>query len=474
MELYPAIQGKLGSWTYYSTKMTAKSLAANVKFASQVWGKEALDLWIQRTLDEGRAKNSIASYLANQPDRFFNSIVVAALEGNPQFFPVDLADDPRFEVISDPKLLDAFGVLRFDGTQTYYALDGQHRLRGLQALLGNETGFTAPKDLPEEEFSVLIVVPRTSETRSEFLKKYRRLFSHLNRYAKPMDTATSIILEEDDALAIVTRRLIADHEFFSWVGEDEKTCIRAKKPENMHVGEPFFTSIEALYRGTSNLLLANHRKTADGWGTGTDKNIVKAFIRFRPEEEMIDALYQELCLYWDVLLAEIPDLRADPLLMRTDVSAEEELEDGSGVRSNHFLFRPIGLALLTKLVRDKLDQDLANPKEPTRAGVKKALRGFGGLSWRLFQAPWRHLVWVYDPDPIRDRWRMRSQDRKDAVKVGEKILRWICGIDRHTGQTLKGLRLEWEKWLFNCPDEEKNENWKLIEQQATSFSRAQT
>jgi hypothetical protein len=51
---------------------------------------------IQRVLDESRAKTSIASYLINQPDRFFSSIVVAALKGNPTWYGVSMEDDARF------------------------------------------------------------------------------------------------------------------------------------------------------------------------------------------------------------------------------------------------------------------------------------------------------------------------------------------------------------------------------------------
>ena len=133
MELHPALQGQLGTWKYYSTKMTARALAANVKFASEVWEAKALNLAIQRVLNESRAKTAIASYLARQEDHFFNSIVVAAIEGNPTFFAVNLADDPRFEMIADKRFAEAFGVLRFDG-RSYYALDGRS-IRCVRALL---------------------------------------------------------------------------------------------------------------------------------------------------------------------------------------------------------------------------------------------------------------------------------------------------------------------------------------------------
>src|SRR5262245_19417737 len=172
MEQHPALQGALGSWKYYSTKMTSRALAANVKFASEIWEAKALNLWIQRILNTSRSKTSIAQYLARHEDHFFNSIVVAAIQGNPTFFSVNLADDPRFEMIADKSFMEAFGVLRFDGSQRYYALDGQHRLRAIRALLDDETEYSAPPGFENEEFSVLIVVPKPGEREAVILNEY--------------------------------------------------------------------------------------------------------------------------------------------------------------------------------------------------------------------------------------------------------------------------------------------------------------
>ena len=63
------------------------------------------------------------TYLTGRVDRFFASLVVAAVGGSPKFYPVSIADDPQFAIVADePTIEQAFGVLRFSGNQSYYAL----------------------------------------------------------------------------------------------------------------------------------------------------------------------------------------------------------------------------------------------------------------------------------------------------------------------------------------------------------------
>ncbi len=45
-------------------------------------------------------------------------------------------EDDRFELFAnDARMNNTFGVLGFDGTQKYYALDGQHRLAAIKSLI---------------------------------------------------------------------------------------------------------------------------------------------------------------------------------------------------------------------------------------------------------------------------------------------------------------------------------------------------
>ena len=108
-------------------------------------------------------------------------------------------------------------------------------------------------------------------------------------------------------------------------------------------------------------MLSSAQRRPKGWGLnsaeGTDLN---SFKRFRPSEEYIDSLYAELAMYWDALLAEIPDLNKDPRLMRVHEMDEREGE----AETDHLLFWPIGQQMLAEIVRAVLDSRLLNPAAP--------------------------------------------------------------------------------------------------------------
>ena len=415
MNLYPALKSRLGNWSYYMVKMTARELSETVKFAYEIYDDRTLDQAMQRILNEGRVNKEIVGYLKRQDDRFFSSIVIAALHGDPKFYPVQIADDPQFAILSDDKRFnEAYGVLRFDGTQVYYALDGQHRLKAIKTLLDpkNPLSDGAPQNFFQDEFSVLIVVPNVGDTDGQFLQKYRRLFANLNRYAKPTDQTTNIIMDEDDAFAILTRRLITEHDFFKSAGKQrESVRIKTEPGKNLKSGDSYFTSLETLYEMNKNLLRARWRQNA-GWGEpGGGGEEEKVFIRFRPKEEYLNSLFEELKQYWDAILEEIPDLHKEPSKMRThSVQAE-----GDSAESDHLLFWPIGQEMLTEIVREALDRRLPNPESFTFPQVKRALLGLGQVQWLLHEVPWENFLLIEDADKP-GQWKMRSEERKEAVE----------------------------------------------------------
>lgn len=69
------MKAAMGRWEYYIVKMTMREIADSVKFANHIYDDKTLDQAIQRVLDESRATTSIASYLINQPDRFFRRLL---------------------------------------------------------------------------------------------------------------------------------------------------------------------------------------------------------------------------------------------------------------------------------------------------------------------------------------------------------------------------------------------------------------
>jgi DGQHR domain-containing protein len=426
----------MGDWDYYVVKMKMKDVAKEVYFASEVHEDATLDEAIQRTLTESRAKGSIVDFLCRREDRFFSSIVIAALGGNATFYPVSIADDPQFKLFADQKLDESFGVLTFDGSQNYYALDGQHRLKAIKTILdpGEDAYHRRPAKFENEEVSVIVVLKRPQDNEDKFKKRYRRLFASLNRYAKPTDADTNIIMDEDDAFAIITRRLISEYAFFSAPGKHRESFRILTKGKNLKEENSHFTSLQTLYEMNKTLLYSVERET-EGWGNGKEKEKKLAdFIRFRPDDEYIDQLYAEVKIYWDALIEVIPDLKKNPPEMRVH---SDEKED-----SDHLLFWPIGQEMLATVARRILNRGLS--EKPTKENVKMSLSCLGKVNWKLHSPPWRYLLLIKPGD----KWKMRNEERKQAVAIAERILFWIVGYTDLSPSDISELKKDWEEMLI--------------------------
>lgn len=455
MRLFPGVKAQMGRWNYYVVKMTMEDLAATVKFAADGFEGSALGEQLQRTLNEGRARKQIVRYLEKQPDRFFNSIVIAAIGGDPRWMAISMADDPRFELLAaDPVLNDSFGVLAFSGQERYYALDGQHRLKAIKALVdtADDEHINAPEGFSQEEISVVLVVPGDAETEEDFRQRFRRLFGNLNRYAKPMDDATSIIMDEDDAFAITTRRLFVDHPFFKTVGPDRESNVvftdagKSMKPNMSHL-----FMLEILYDFNISLLSSAARRN-EGFGNEGETK-VDDFKRFRPEDDVLDAFYSELSNIWDAILAVLPILKSDPTKMRNHHIAdfaEDEVADERDV----LWFWPIGQKELAILVRLLIDESGADVDDP--ASLRKALAPLKRVPCDLDQAPWRDFILVnVSGEP--GKWRMRNEDRKAVMNIAMSLIIAVLTKDE---SSLQNIEENYKQYLLpGKTEEEANEAW---------------
>lgn len=459
MQLYPAIKAKMGDWTYYIVKMRMGEVAAEVKFGSEVHEDYTLDEAIQRSIQESRVKKEIIAFLTGREDRFFSSLVVAAIGGSPRFHPVSIADDPQFEIFADePSIEDSFGMLRFSGDQKYYALDGQHRLKAIKTLLRPEAEaerIEPPPNFENEEISVLMVVRPTEKAEGDWLVSYRRLFSSLNRYAKPTNRDTNIIMDEDDIFAILTRRLIASHDFFKASGKHLDSLKVQTKGAGLKEGTAYFTTIRQLYEMNKTLLTTPVRVNK-GWGSGPDAELVhelNRFTRFRPPEDYIDNLFAELTLYWNALIEVIPDLKCEP-----SKAKNHQATGSNGEVADNVLFWPIGQDIMISVARALLDKGLGFPESPRLEQAKDALSPLAKVDWNLHHVPWRGLLLV----PVSGKWSMRNESRKPAMETAKKILRWMTGLYQASVQEEDELKNEWQDRLILPPNENKDELWEEV------------
>ena len=441
MQLYPAIKAHIGDWDYYVVRMTMREVAREVQLASDLWEDKTLSDAIQRVLDESRVKQQIVNFLSRRDDRFFASLVVAAIGGNPTWTPIK----SRFG--------DSFGELSFEVDPRYYALDGQHRLKAIQELMADPAG--APPGFSDEQLSVIVVVREHQNVDDKlWLQRYRRLFSSLNRYAKPTDTDTNIIMDEDDIFAIVTRRLITDHEFFRSPHPEQRSFRVLTKGKNLRSETSHFTSLQVLYEMNKTLLMTTERRRQ--WGRTKD---LKIFLQFRPEESEIDRHYQAISNIWDALLLAVPVLRESPERMRIHKLPDPNPE----MYQDHLLFWPIGQELFAEIARSLLDRaGLGDDAEISE--MESALRPLADIPWSLQGSPWRYLLLV--PEPAKgESWRMRNEDRKAALELASRLLRWIVGLDAFfDDKDTETLRRDWQNLLYPEPPQADHieEMWREI------------
>jgi DNA sulfur modification protein DndB len=196
----PCIVGRMGSTTYYVTTMTCRELQAQVRPSadSDTWASGSIEERLQRTFDVKRIRETIASYLAHDTDHLFGSLLVLAPPGAIEFEPI--SDVVTHDV---PKAYrDAAGRLGFltVGDRDLIALDGQHRLLAIREVLsvGAADGSASVAD---DEVCVMFIEHEDST-------KTRRIFSRVNRHARPTARSDSLLTREDDPSAIVTRWLL--------------------------------------------------------------------------------------------------------------------------------------------------------------------------------------------------------------------------------------------------------------------------
>ncbi len=442
MQIYPGLRARMGKWNYYLVRMTMKEVAQEVRLASDLWKDKdkTLGQAIQRVVDESRVKQQIVQYLSSQEHRFFSSLVVAAIGGNPTWTPEVLSTSVHSRAFQG-----TFGTLSFVENPRYYALDGQHRLKAIQELLADPAG--APPGFAQEQVSVLVVLREDQEMAEDvWLRNYRRLFSSLNRYAKPTDRDTNIIMDEDDIFAIVTRRLITDHPFFQAPGPEKASFRVQTKGKNLKEGAPHFISLQTLYDVNRTFLMTPARRQ-------DPVKKAKAFLQVRPDEAWIDRWYEELAALWDAVLEAVPDLRAEPIRMRCHGLRQLSLkaaDENAVVHRDHLLFWPIGQQLFADLVRVLLDAaGLDNTAQ--RPDLAAALRPLASMPWDLHEAPWRYLLLVAN-DADETNWRMRNEDRKLALEVAARLLRWMACLDALAAADVDMLRRDWLDLLIVHPE----------------------
>ena len=193
----PAIRSKMGIWFYYVSSLSFKEVSRYVRpIDDELHHSDLLSGMIQRSITSNY--KSIANYLETQSERFFNSLILAVYDGQPKWNEIRIEDEQGEDNYN-------LGVITLTDDVKIFPVDGQHRVAGIKkAIEDNPT-------MEEERVPVIFIGHSKDETG---MQRTRRMFSTLNRYAKPVSLRDIIALDEDDVVAIASRNLLDNTDLF--------------------------------------------------------------------------------------------------------------------------------------------------------------------------------------------------------------------------------------------------------------------
>jgi DNA sulfur modification protein DndB len=352
--LFPALRAKMGDRWYYITTLTLAEVAQWIRPVDDIHERAELKTWIQRALRPER-KDQIASYLRTKPDRFFNAVVAGIYGGEPEWFPVDVQESLTVtDVALGERQSASFGFLRLSGGEDVFAIDGQHRVEGIRQAIAVD------QSLRDEELSVIFVSHKSTD---EGRERTRRLFTTLNKYAKPVSTAELIALNDDDTFAIVTRQLI---ESYPGLGpEFVPLAPSANIPAGNHT---CITTVIGLYELVSALAVPassrERRKLKEG----------------PAEQRRVDEVHKILVRFWNGLRRNVPVIRnvcaSSP---DKEIAGTYRHDDGG-----HVLLRPAGLQAFAAATRVMVDRGTA---------LGRAIAQLSALPLELSADPWLGVLW---------------------------------------------------------------------------------
>lgn len=374
--LVPAFRAHVGDWEYYIAVMKYSQVDGQVKFAYELGGNKDLNSMIQRGLSDRTA--DITEYLLRSESRFLGALIVACWGGNPEYHEVQM-EDPEGMLAN---LDEGFGVLTFDGSQQFFALDGQHRLRAIKDAIKKDPALGA------EEVCVLIVSHFESEKGKE---RTRRLFTNINRNAKTTTAAENIALDEDDGYAILTRRFLTEHPFLS--DEGRVKIFTSKNPDTgeLRLAGNSVAPTDKLAWSTITVLEDILRRLGHGLNT-------KMGLRERPTDDVLEESYTVLSKRIDDLLKSCGNVRSK---LEAAGSARDVRVPKGKESDGHPFMRPNIQRAVARVISQLIDQDILT--------WETIMSRLSELDWRLGAGPW---LAAYLPEQNR---MLTSRDNTDLL-----------------------------------------------------------
>lgn len=342
----PVIRGHVGDWRYYTGVMKFKEIEEIVTpSVDEFCNPSCLNDLLQRQLTENY--KSIVKYLLSEKQRFFNAIVLAIYDGDPKWLEIEFGEE--YEEYNN------VGFLAFNEDLKVFPVDGQHRVKGIiEALKDN-------RELEDEEVPVIFIAHKNDDAGR---RRTRKLFSTLNRRAKPVGDNYQIALDEDDIAAIVTREVVEEYELF----QKERLLNSKKQIPKTNVNA--FTSLIALYQCNEYLIKDK---------LGLSDTQFKDYKLYRPDEKVIEDMLSYVESFWTSFIDNITVIKE--YLSEDEKPALRYRNDKGG----NLLFRPIGILEFVKaavIISKRQNKPFGD-----------VLKEMNKIQLELDSSAWRGVVW---------------------------------------------------------------------------------
>ena len=356
----PAIRGTLGKLTFYTATLTFKQIAERVKPADdELHTSSSLREQLQRALTDNH--KSITEYILTQKEHFFNALVLAIYDGDPTW------NELEFEYNNNS--YHSMGFLHLNGEERIFPVDGQHRVKGINGAL---------KENPKLKDEIITVIFIGHHNTREGKEKTRRIFSTLNRYAKPVSPGDIIALDEDDIVAITTRELLESHPLF--MNDNVKVDKKSSKALADN-DDKSFTSLITLY-DTNRIIYTYYKSSIDKQKRIYKPSKIADFLRYRPIQSQIDDFYSYLMDFWNLFTNTFPGVKNYVDNCEIDGAAAEYRNKETG---GLMYFRPIALPQLTKAIFET--------KFRTGIELGDCMLKYAQLEMCISKSPWLNTLW---------------------------------------------------------------------------------
>ncbi len=423
---------QMGSTEAFISSVTLEWLDSKVRFASQlplfrqkfdsqtenvIRDAKTIEELQQRPLDWSR-QAPLTQYLAARKAHKFPAVLVV--------FSPTWVDDPASAEWDEQgrALKSAADFTPLDHNETlgllnikevaFFALDGQHRLMGVQGLMTLiKTGKLQPYNKAKKPVGSAITIDnlRTEyqvesshlqslsnekigiefipavvkgETHQEAQRRIRSIFVHVNLMAVKLSQGQLSLLNEDDGFAIVARKIAVTHPL-----------LKEQKNRNPRVNWDSATVATKSTVLTTLQALQDMSERYLGQKFPSWKPSDKGLIAMRPEDEELEEGLQEFNNLFDNL-ASLPSYKRLESDAETPLLRRFSFEKDSG--EGNILFRPVGQAALAQALGILIFKKKLAPKT-----IFKKLRQYdsnGGFSFMDIPSSLFYGA-LYDPNKKR-------------------------------------------------------------------------